>query len=173
MLTVETLSGEEAAPYRDDVLAIWGAAFGPVEDPDGWRISPWDSHRNRAGYRLAIAQERGRLLGFAWGYTGERGQYWPDLIAREAGSDVEGWIGGHFEFVELAVLPEARRRGIGGRLHEALLSGLPHARALLATSDRADDPAVRLYSSVGWTSLGSYGEGRQVMGLRLDQRTGP
>lgn len=171
MLTVDTLSSEEAASLRGDVLAIWSAAFGRVEDEAAWTVSPWDSHRNRAGYRLAIARERDRLLGFAWGYTGDRGQYWPDLIARELGDHLDEWIGGHFEFVELAVLPEARRSGIGRRLHDALLSDLPHARALLATSDRADDPAVRLYSSRGWTSLGSYGDGRQVMGLRLAERT--
>lgn len=167
VLSVETLSGEDSARYRDDVLHVWSAVFGAVENSDEWTSSLWDRHRTRAGFRLTLARERGQLLGFAWGYTGERGQYWPDLISREMGSRVDGWIGGHFEFVELAVIPEARQRGIGALLHDALLAAVPHARALLATTDHIDDPAVRLYRSRGWVSLGTYGEGRQVMALTL------
>ena len=46
--------------------------------------------------------------------------------------------GGHFEFLELAV-PGARRRGLGGALHDELLAGLPTimagwARALIFTT---------------------------------------
>lgn len=40
MLTVDTLSGEEAAPHREDVLAVWSTVFGPVDEPDEWRDSP-------------------------------------------------------------------------------------------------------------------------------------
>jgi len=170
MLTVDTLTGEDAATHRDSVLSVWAAVFGPVDDPHEWSASPWDTHRARDGYRLVVAQDDGRLVGFAWGYTGQRGQYWSDLIAREAEPRVDGWIGGHFEFVELAVAPDARRRGIGARLHDALLEGLPQERALLATSDRADDPGVRLYASRGWASLARYGADRQVMGRMLNGR---
>lgn len=99
--------------------------------------------------------------------TGERGQYWSDFISAELGPRVADWVGGHFEFVELAVVPDARRRGIGGLLHDVLLSELDHDRALLATSDRSDDPAVALYRSRGWVTLGRYGADRQVMGLAL------
>ena len=167
MITVKTLSGAEASEHRDEVLGLWSVVFGRVDDPDGWAASPWDRHRSRLGYRLALARDDERLIGFAWGYTGERGQYWSDFITRELGSSVEGWVGGHFEFVELAVIPEARGRGVGGRLHDALLANLDHTRALLATSASPDDPAVLLYSSRGWVSLATYGDGRQVMGRVL------
>jgi GNAT superfamily N-acetyltransferase len=167
MITIDTLSGSEATGHRDEVLRIWSSAFGTVEDPDEWAASPWDRHRTRPGYRLVLARAGEEALGFAWGYTGERGQYWSDAIVREVGPRIEGWVGGHFEFVELAVLPEARGRGVGGRLHDALLAGLPHERALLATSDAPDDPAVRLYLSRGWRRLAAHGDGRQIMGLSL------
>lgn len=167
VITIDTLSGAEAAAHREDVLSVWSAAFGPVENPEEWEASPWDRHRSRPGYRLVLAHDGDEKVGFAWGYTGERGQYWSDTILREAGPRIEGWVGGHFEFVELAVLPEARGRGVGGRLHDALLADLPHDRALLATSDSPDDPAVRLYLSRGWRRLAGHGDGRQIMGLHL------
>ncbi|MHC9046123.1 GNAT family N-acetyltransferase [Microbacterium saperdae] len=167
MITIDTLSGAEAAEHRDEVLRIWSASFGPVEDPGDWTASPWDRHRARPGYRLVLAREDGESIGFAWGYTGERGQYWSDAIVREVGPRVEGWVGGHFEFVELAVLPAARGRGVAGQLHDALLARLPHERALLATSDAPEDPAVRLYRSRGWLRLAGHGENRQIMGLVL------
>lgn len=169
---IETLSGGPADRYHDDVLAVWSAVFGPVPDAEEWRVSPWDRHRVRAGYRLAVARAGTELLGFAWGYTGERGQYWSDRIAGETGALLDDWIGGHFEFVELAVRPEARGSGLGRRLHDAILDGIPHRRALLETTADPDDPAVRLYSTRGWISLATLGGGRQVMGLerRLSPR---
>lgn len=169
VITIGTVAGTDASAHRDEVLGVWTAAFGEVNDPEEWAISPWDRHRSHAGYRLAVAHDDGRLVGFAWGYTGERGQYWSDFITRELGSKVERWVGGHFEFVELAVIPEVRGRGIGGQLHDALLANLDHRRALLATSSSPDDPAVRLYSSRGWVSLATYGDDRQVMGRVLSK----
>jgi GNAT superfamily N-acetyltransferase len=171
MIGIETLSTAEAAAHRDEVLEVWSAVFGRVDDPAAWRVSPWDRHRSRDGYRQVLAREGDRLIGFAWGYTGERGQYWSDLVVRELGARVDGWVGGHFEFVELAVIHEARGKGVGGQLHDALLADVHHSRALLATSDSPDDPAVRLYASRGWGSLGACGEGRQVMGRTLEHQT--
>lgn len=166
-VVIETLAGGPADRHREQVLAVWSAVFGPVPDPDEWRASPWDRHRARTGFRLTVARAGAELIGFAWGYTGERGQYWSDRVASETGSLLDGWIGGHFEFVELALRPEARGTGLGRRLHDAILDGLPHRHALLETTADPDDPAVRLYSSRGWTSLALIGEGRQVMGLSL------
>lgn len=172
MVTVVTHSGAEAAGLDPEVLEVWTAVFGEVEDAEDWRASVWDRHRWRAGFRLVTGREGERMLGFAWGYTGERGQYWSDFISREVGSSVDDWIGGHFEFVELAVMPDARGRGIGRRLHDALLADLPHERALLSTSARADDRAARLYSSSGWVTLAAYREDRQVMGRVLSGASG-
>ncbi|MEV7610960.1 GNAT family N-acetyltransferase [Microbacterium sp. NPDC089320] len=165
MISITTHSGEGAEGLDGDVLSIWNEAFGPVADPREWRSFVWDRHRARDGYRLVTARDDERMLGFAWGYTGERGQYWSDHVSREVGSALDEWIGGHFEFVELAVRPDAQRRGIGLQLHDALISDLPHARALLSTSGDADDAGVRLYESAGWVTLGFYGDERRVMGL--------
>lgn len=93
------------------------------------------------------------LAGFAYGYTGRRGQWWSDHVAEHAPADVvAGWLGGHFEFVELAVDPAFQGRGLGAALAQRLVGGLPHERALLTTY-RDDRPAPRLYRRLGWRLL--------------------
>lgn len=103
---------------------------------------------------------------------GDRGQYWTDSVIQGLGAVVDNWVGGHFEFVELAVLTDARGHGTGGALHDALLAGLSHERALLGTSSDPHDPAVRLYRSRGWDHLGLLGPDVQVMGKRLMELRG-
>lgn len=157
-----------AAERAADVFEVYAAVFGGDDDFAAWRESPWERHRARPGFRLATAREDGRLAGFGWGCTGNRGEYWPDLVAGSLPAQVaDEWVGGHFELVELAVLPDVRGRGAGRRLHDVLLDGLPHDRALLSTDADEAEPAVRLYRSRGWTTLGHLAPDRQVMGLRL------
>ena len=58
---------------------------------------------------------------------------------------------GHFELVELAVRPNLRGRGIGTRLHDAVLAGLG-APAVLST--QVDNhPALALYRNRGWETV--------------------
>jgi ribosomal protein S18 acetylase RimI-like enzyme len=160
--------GTAAFAQAAEVFGVYDAVFRGAGGLTGWLDSTWGRHLARDGFRLATAREADLLTGFAWGYTGERGQHWSDLVADTLPQPVtEAWLGGHFELVELAVLEEFRRLGIGRRLHDVLLDGLPHDRALLSTSDDEDDPAVRLYRSRGWLTLGRLTDGVQVMGRRL------
>jgi len=75
LVSVVTPSVCEVAELDSEILEVWTAVFGEIEDADEWRASVWDRHRSRAGFRLVTAREEDELLGFAWGYTGERGQY--------------------------------------------------------------------------------------------------
>src|SRR5206468_4271715 len=62
----------------------------------------------------------------------------------------EYWLApGHFELVELHVRQDFRRRGIAGRLHDALLAGLASRTAVLSTQ-RDNKPALALYRRRGW-----------------------
>jgi ribosomal protein S18 acetylase RimI-like enzyme len=155
-----------AAALRDDVATVWGDAFGPIEDMTAWVDETWDRHRSREDYRLVTAHDTQGCAGFSWGYTGRRGQFWPDLITEAVGSPLDGWVGGHFELVEMAVATRARGRGIGGLLMDAVLAGLPHDRALLGTTSDEADPAPRLYRSRGFRRLGLLRPDAQVMGRR-------
>ncbi|MFK4082473.1 GNAT family N-acetyltransferase [Kribbella sp. NPDC020789] len=116
----------------------------------------WHDRRSGSDCRSghgARAGSDGEVVGFAYGFTGRRGQWWSDRIAAAILPEMAAeWIGGHFEVVELAVLPQAQGQGIGTALMTALVDGLPHRRMLLTTY--ADDrPAPRLYRRLGWQVL--------------------
>ncbi len=164
-MEVRLWGAEQAQTHASDVFAVYDAVFGDRPDEQHWRTEMYDRHCARDGFRLSVALDGDRLMGFSWGYVGQRGQYWSDRVVQALSRDVtDVWVGGHFEFVELAVLPQARGRGLGGRLHDGLLEEVPLPRALLST-DNSDSPAVRLYAGRGWRKLGELNADAQVMGL--------
>jgi GNAT superfamily N-acetyltransferase len=166
-MEVELWDSDRALAHADAVFPVYDAVFGDRPDEDDWRTEMFERHCAREGFRVAAALDRDRLVGFAWGYVGQRGQYWSDRVVAALPSEVTNeWVGDHFEFVELAVLPAARRAGLGARLHDALLGGVAQSRALLST-DNVDSPATRLYARRGWRKLGEMDPDTQVMGLRL------
>jgi ribosomal protein S18 acetylase RimI-like enzyme len=153
----------------EDTASLWPVYRSVFDDQptmQAWRSAAWDRHRLRAGFRLARAYHGGTLVGFAYGYTGEFGQWWTDNAREVLPKEVaDAWLGGHFELVSLGVVEEARRAGVGRGLMEAISDGLEHDRLLLMTTSDDSDPARRLYASVGWEVIGpGIGEGTVVMG---------
>jgi ribosomal protein S18 acetylase RimI-like enzyme len=154
------------------IWPCYDEVFGDFSDFETWRADMFARHATRGGYRLIVVTDGTVVAGFSWGYIGERGQYWADLVAGALpGRVAEEWVGGHFEFVELAVSPKYRHHGLGRRLHDALLDGVSQ-KALLSTTDDPADPAVRLYLSSGWRKLGLLRPGTQVMGRSVQAIAG-
>jgi len=155
-----------------DGVELWPAYHAIFHDYptfDAWREAVWDRHRVRGGFRLVRAYDGATLVGFAYGYTGEPGQWWTDN-ARQAlePAVANAWLGGHFEVVSIGVIEPARRAGIGRRLMHTLIDGLEHDRLLLMTTSDSSDPARRLYASEGWRVLGAgIGEETVIMGKSL------
>lgn len=165
---IRLLTGSDALPLASSVWRCYDEVFGDIADYATWRSDLFERHAGRDGYRLAVAVDGDRVLGFAWGCVGQRGQYWSDLVSDALPREVVAqWVGGHFEFVELAVVPGRRGNGLGQALHDRLLDGVKR-RCLLSTSDDTDDAAVRLYTRSGWRRLGTLRPGVRVMGLRPD-----
>jgi ribosomal protein S18 acetylase RimI-like enzyme len=169
----------DAPHLAPEIWPTYQEVFGDFDTYDHWRTDLYDRHASRDGYRLVTAADDSAvdgsavvgsgvvgsgIVGFGWGYTGQRGQYWSDLVCEALPAAItDEWVGGHFELVELAVLPAYRGRGIGRALHDKLLESVT-SRCLLGTSDDASDPAVRLYLNAGWWRLGVLRPGVQVMG---------
>jgi phosphinothricin acetyltransferase len=121
------------------------------------------------------------------------GRNFPILVA-ESNGVIVGWgsLGPHqermgFRFtgaVAVYVAERHRRRGVGGRLMEALLAA-GRARRLhvvLATIDAGNEPSLQLHAQHGFTQAGlfleagcKFGEWRDViyLQLRLDDRPMP
>ena len=143
---------------RRQVVDVWASAHelpraSPTRDEFGrTRLS---RHAARDDFRFvgAFAPDRA-LVGFVYGYTGAPGQWWYDRVARalDRGARRRWLHPAHFEFTELAVHPDCQERGIGSRLHDRILEGLPHDRAMLsALADNAR--VVAYYRRRGWESV--------------------
>ena len=94
-----------------------------------------------------------QLIGFSYGYSSEAGKWWREHVkpALPKHIDIE-WPDDNFQLTEIAVSPKVQGQGVGGCLHDYLLSDLSYERAILATMD-ADTPAYRMYKSRGWVLL--------------------
>ncbi len=151
MVKILDVSREEILRWLPAILDIYAQVHGLDAQARAAREEIMRRHFGRRGYRGLIALDRGRLVGFAYGYTGDPGQYWYDKVwAAMTPQQRAQWLEPeHFEFVELAVHPQWQGQGIGGRLHDLLLEGRPELVALLTV--RADNaPALHLYRSRGW-----------------------
>ena len=166
-------TSRHALLMADDVWPCYRQVFGGFDDLNAFRAELFDRHARREGFCLVTASDAGTVVGFSWGYIGQRGQFWSDLVGEALPDDiVNQWIGGHFEFVELAVSASFRGRGLGVVLHDRLLADVER-RCLLSTVDDPADPAVRLYLRAGWHRLGTLRPGVQVMGRYAAMATSP
>jgi ribosomal protein S18 acetylase RimI-like enzyme len=133
----------------DELVAVWPDIRGaPLEEIIR-------QHVEREGLRFVVEEDaEGRLAGLTYGYFGEPGQWWHDRVAAAmSGEQREHWLApGHFELVELVVRPDLRGRGLGRRLHDAVLAGFDDRPALLST-DVDNERALTLYRSSGWETL--------------------
>jgi GNAT superfamily N-acetyltransferase len=154
------LSAASLLPLAERLLPVYHAAFAaPPYNRDAAQARAFagtlSQHMLRRDFRSCIALEpqTGKLTGFTYGYSGGAGEWWHDIVAAAmAPAARDAWLAGSFEFAELAVLPEAQGRGIGGRLHDALLDGLANRTAVLSTIEQ-ETTALQLYRKRGWVDL--------------------
>jgi ribosomal protein S18 acetylase RimI-like enzyme len=179
---------EPVAPERllgelfDPVIKIWMAAMGRA--PDHPRAQTFgnslERHVRRADFRCLVAfAPSGPPVGFSYGYTGNTGQWWTDLVGAALDEEARRhWIDGHFELVELHVHPDRQGEGIGGRLHDAVMADLPNRTALLSTQ-RGPTAALALYRKRGWQTLVEHfffpeqNVEYRIMGLELKKADAP
>ncbi|PWI44718.1 GNAT family N-acetyltransferase [Streptomyces sp. ICBB 8177] len=155
------LCGGEILPHATDLREVYADAFGdaPWHEDDTYAnafLSRLEGHADRPGFHAALAFDGQRLLGFctAWltpaPFPGDR--CYPQ-VAAALGPELTGsWLCGSQEVDELAVRAEARGRGLGTALLDAVTSRAPDDSSWLMTSVRAPD-AVRFYRQLGWRQI--------------------
>jgi ribosomal protein S18 acetylase RimI-like enzyme len=163
---VRALTAKEVLAHPAEVSEIWPDASRSRID----EILP--RHVAREGFRFFGGFVDDRLVGFVYGYLGAQGQWWHDRVAAALGPEgTERWLGpGHFEFTELHVRTDFRRRGIGGRLHDTVLDGLDAPTAVLSTQTD-NKPAIALYRGRGWRVIVpflDFGSGRPFLIMGRD-----
>lgn len=133
----------------DDVIEVYGQAMSYDVALLSARRGYMASHVHRPGFRaVATVDDRGRLVGFGYGYLSERGQWWHDQVRAAMRRDARhAWLSDCFELVELHVRPAAQGFGVGAALLTALLKMAPGRRTLLSTpeADERTSRAWRLY----------------------------
>lgn len=164
-IAIVELTAAEAAAAQNGVLSVYSTAFAPppysktASDMIGFSDA-FGRHLEREGFRFfaalrsgAIPSAPGEMVGFVYGYTSRPGQWWHDTIAHKLDPEqISYWLSDAFEFVELAVDPEAQGQGIGGKLHDSILAGLPHRTAMLSTL-QVETTGLKLYQKRGWQTL--------------------
>jgi ribosomal protein S18 acetylase RimI-like enzyme len=171
---VEAWSSREFSARVEEAMAIYVRAMQYPTYTGKQRAVTARRHTTNEGFacRAAVVGDD-VLVGFAYGYTTARGQWWHDLVRKalrpEVGAD---WLTNAFELSELHVLPTYQGKGIGREVLCALAEALPHATILLSTPDQ-DTRAFRLYRDLGFVDLARHylfpGDARPfaVLGARL------
>jgi GNAT superfamily N-acetyltransferase len=144
----------ELGLHRDDVLDVYAEAMEVPPAAARTRRPIITSHLERSGLRaIAALDDDGQLVGIAYGYVGERGQWWHDQVRRAlSDDDASRWLDDAFEVCELHVRPSLQRTGLGRTLLDRLLEGPPAPTAILTTPDR-ETRAREFYRAGGWVDL--------------------
>jgi ribosomal protein S18 acetylase RimI-like enzyme len=180
---VRTLGGRGAESVCGAVVEAYRRAWRPtVFWPGRSGVNEFGPrmlrHSGNPEFRLCVASLDARVVGFAYGYTSVPGGWWRETVAAGLNrADAGNWFGDCFELAELAVVPEHQQRGLGRRLHDLLLTGLPHRTSLLSTQ-MDNEPATRFYLRLGWSVIRSdfafpnRPHPYLIMGLALGDREG-
>jgi GNAT superfamily N-acetyltransferase len=174
------LAIDDIQALQAQIVEVYRNAFTPppynksgAEIEEFARSFPTQWQREAYRFVAALEGESKQLAGFAYGYASAAGRWWVDFVRTALSEPLASkWLENSFQLVEIAVRLSSQGQGIGGRLHDSLLAGLPHACALLGTM-QADTTAYLLYRKRGWAVLAQdlevpgVARSYQIMGLDL------
>jgi Acetyltransferase (GNAT) domain len=105
----------------------------------------------------ARAEPAGPVIGFAYGFHGQGGQWWYDAVwsalVQAAGlRPATRWLADCLEIAEIHIHKWHQRRGIGTTMLTSLTNGRTELTAVLSTPD-TESTARRLYRRLGFCDL--------------------
>jgi GNAT superfamily N-acetyltransferase len=149
----------------DACTSVYAAAMNPPGYQLPGRHAIMERHSSYGAFRAVAAIQPGTdgpgadglLIAFAYGFHGEGGQWWHDIVsqavANARGRQVaDDWLADSFEIAEVHVLPRFQGQGTGLAMMLRLAAGRPERKAVLSTMD-AETRARRLYRGLGFTDL--------------------
>ncbi|MEV4437839.1 GNAT family N-acetyltransferase [Streptomyces sp. NPDC049577] len=159
-VVVECLEGPAAARVAADVGVVYAEVFaeppyGEAEDDFAAAARRFRSQTRRADFRIALARTvSGEPVGLAYGHPLDATTRWWDPLSAAVPAETRREDGRRsFGVLELAVRPPWRGRGVGRRLHDALLEDCAAERAVLNV--RCDVVAAQAaYRAWGYRSVG-------------------
>jgi ribosomal protein S18 acetylase RimI-like enzyme len=156
--TITIHEGSTADTQLDAIAPVYQTVY--AEDP--YREGPddvarfretWTRRTSAPQFRLVTAKFDDSVIGFCFGHELEAKTKWWHGAHEDLGSLITTeWPGRTFAIIELAILPDYRRQGIGRRLHAHILAGSRHERATLLVSPDAT-AAVNFYEHAGYLPL--------------------
>jgi len=155
-----SLTPRQIYTYKNQFVTIYRRAFkAPPYSKEESEVVEFahflPHHVEKAGFQMVVAIETqsDEIVGFAYGYANTPDQQFHQEVAKVINPDlVRAWLLNSFRVVEMAVTPSAQGQGIGGALHDHLLSRVPYEKAILATM-AAETNAYELYRKRGWQIL--------------------
>ncbi len=156
--TLTELGAARFTAAIDKMLAVYTAAMRPAPSQLAGRRSIMARHAANPGFRaLAVLDDAGQPVAFSYGFHGETGQWWHDMVmyalAASAGAaEASEWLSDSFEVAELHVMPAFQNRGLGRNLLLRLTGDREEQNAVLSTHD-SESPARHLYRSLGFVDL--------------------
>ncbi|WP_198659027.1 GNAT family N-acetyltransferase [Nocardiopsis sp. FIRDI 009] len=163
------------------LLEVYEAAMHPPTEQLPGRASVMNGHAHYPGFRSLVAVRGERPIGFAYGFHGQDGQWWHDVVtdalhARGRTRLARRYLSDPLEIAEVHVHPDAQNQGVGRAMLHALCEGRPERTAVLSTR-RGPTAARHLYRSCGFTELladlsfpGSPDQPFSIMAARLPLR---
>ena len=152
-VSVVEVTRTQFAARSEEVLEVYAEAMEVSPAAARSRRGILAAHLQREGLRALVALDGDRMVGVAYGYRGEPGQWWHDQVSGAlTAQQSQEWLSSAFEVCELHVRPELHGTGLGRRLLDALLTDVGTRTAVLTTPD-ADTRARRFYRAGGWVDL--------------------
>lgn len=165
---LDQLSARQFAADLDAYLGVYAAAMGAPKIQLPGRRAIMEQHTGYPSFRAIVVRagsmgdlpagaDPQRVIAFAYGFHGERGQWWHDLVrsaltVTHGGREAEAWTADSYEIAEVHVHPDYQAHGIGHAMMLQLTAGRPERTCMLSTPD-ADTRARRLYRRLGFTDL--------------------
>jgi ribosomal protein S18 acetylase RimI-like enzyme len=162
-----------ARSLLDPICDLYDAVFSAP--PFFWRADESQLHRERLrglledpSFGAAVAWADEELVGFGYGFTVPPDtKRWSGLVEPLSVQVTSEWPGRTFLLFDYAVASAYRGRGIGRRLHDALLGSRPEERATLTVQPTAIE-TKRIYEHWGWYQVGQVEGGPTAAARRFD-----